>query len=215
MAEGREDWSPGDAEYRFSALLECKNHLCREVIAIAGHGHGYYEQVYYSDPETGDSESDMTYTEKFYPNYINPSPALIVIPTLCPKNIKEELSKAFISSWGDPYAALNYIRSSVEQLLGHLKIESMQIKPSGESIRIPLHNRILILSTQNKLIGDCLQAIKWLGNAGSHADEISRNDVYDALDIIEMVLDDLFVRHREKLISLISVINEQKGPSRG
>ena len=44
-----------------------------------------------------------------------------------------------------------------------------------------------------------LLAVKWLGNAGSHADNISREKVYDAFDIIEAVLKDVFSRDYSKV----------------
>jgi hypothetical protein len=178
-------------KYRFSALLECKNHLCREVVAIAGHGYGYYEQMVYYDEDSGDPESDMIYIEKFYPDYMNPSPMLIVIPAKCPDDLREELHKAFIASWGDTYAALNHIRSSIEKLLNNLEIGKIKIDNEGKQSRLRLHDRIVSLGNHNKHISDSLLAVKWLGNAGSHADKISLDDIYDALDIVEMVLDDL------------------------
>lgn len=57
-------------------------------------------------------------------------------------------------------------------------------------------------------------AVKYLGNVGSHLDDISRDDVYDALDIVDLVLDDLFLRHHEQAIILVREINARKGPTK-
>lgn len=43
---------------------------------------------------------------------------------------------------------------------------------------------------------------------------MSRDDVFDAFDILELILDDLFVKHRERVKKLIAAINIEKGPAK-
>src|SRR5262249_18284642 len=127
----------------------------------------------------------------------SPSPPLITIPENCPTTIKAELEKAFVASWGDLLAAANHTRSCVEKLLDYLE----------EPKRGRLHQRIENYKKRDEQRGTALLAIKWVGNTGSHADELSRNDVYNAFDIIEAVLKDVFSRDYSKVAQSVEAIN--------
>ena len=205
QASNRPDWHyPFDVRLRFSALLECCNVLCAEIVTIAGHGY-----IALEDLSCYDSDSETTYYHqeevlKFFPNYINPSPPLINVPGNCDESVRNELAKAFIAFWGDLSSTANHIHSAVERLLDYLQEEQIT----------SLHQRILNLGKRDQELCQSLLAVKWLGNVGSHSDDISRDDVCDALDIIEIVLYDLFVYHREKIKKLIEAINERKGSAR-
>ena len=77
-----------------------------------------------------------------------------------------------------------------------------------------LHRRIEPLKVRNAGVADALFAIKWVGNSGSHVGNLTRDDVFDAYDILEEVLSELFVKHRETMHKLIKEINRRKGPRR-
>lgn len=59
---------------------------------------------------------------------------------------------------------------------------------------IPLHDRIK--GSQPNACG-ALMAIEWLGNAGSHTDELKRYDLFNAFEILELVLRELYVRAQQ------------------
>lgn len=186
-------------------MLVCDNEACQQPVCVAGRG--CVEHV-----QTGPYEDE--YIDSYYPEYMNPSPALIRLPRDCPQEVSDELAKAFISSWGDFPASANRIRVTVERLLDSLKQRKTRTIRKGKRERLALHDRILGMPAKYKALTDPLLAIKWLGNVGSHTDKITRDDVFDALDILEHVLEELFDKHRRKLRTLVQAINKEKGPAK-
>lgn len=55
---------------------------------------------------------------------------------------------------------------------------------------------------KNGQLADKLMAIKWVGNAGSHADVVAENDLLDAYDILCFVLDELYVKRSKRIGAL-------------
>jgi hypothetical protein len=202
-AHEHEAWDPEWISYRFTALLTCNNDGCKEPVAVCGTGKVDLVQV--SD------QHDWDYVEFFYPDFINPAPALVTLPPDCPKAVSTELNKAFVLTWNDASAAANRIRVGVERLLDYLKEPKTKLN-KGRRERLSLHARIMSLAKRDKDLSDSLLAVKWLGNAGSHADELTKDDIYDALDILEVILGDLFFRHRNRVKKLVLAINRNKGP---
>jgi hypothetical protein len=205
-AHDHEAWDPDWIEYRFSALLVCNNERCQEPASVVGHGRVEMVQTSYN--------GDVDYVEFFYPQYIAPSPPLIAVSKEYPEPVVSELQKAFIASWNDFPSAGNHIRSAVERLLDFLKEPKTKLGKLGKRERLTLHARIVSVAIRDKELSESLLAVKWLGNVGSHSDELSRDDIFDALDIIDLILDDLFVRHRARVKKLITAINKNKGPAK-
>lgn len=194
-----EEWSDSSHIHtRFVAMLTCDNTLCGESAAVAGTG--LVEEFDYED-EHGYRQC---HAEVFFPKYFSPSPALINVPKKCPRNVAAELAAAFVSSWGDFNAAGNCIRSAVELLL-----DELQVPRKGK-----LHHRLEGMKDSHPTVQEHLLAIKWIGNAGSHGDALTRSDIFDALDIFEHVLELLYVDHVANLRRVIASVNENQGPYR-
>lgn len=86
-------------------------------------------------------------------------------------------------------------------------------KKNGKLIFLNLHSRINLLPEKYGELKELLLAIKWLGNAGSHADSpISIDDVMDAYQLIDHVLQELYVQKGKKAKALAKLINKKKGP---
>jgi hypothetical protein len=205
-AHEHEAWDADWIEYRFSALLICNNERCKETVSVAGLGQVEMIQTSF--------DGDYDYVEFFYPQHVSPSPPLITLSKEYPETVVAELKKAFVSSWNDFPSTGNHIRSAVERLLDFLKEPKTKLGKLGKRERLSLHTRIGSLASRDKELSDALLAVKWLGNAGSHSDELSREDIFDALDIIDLNLDDLFVRHRARVKKLVTKINRKKGPAK-
>jgi hypothetical protein len=205
-ARDHEAFDPDWIEYRFACLLVCDNKRCKDPVTVSGRGR--IEMVQTS------AAGDADYVEFFYPEYVSPSPALIPISKEYPDSVRKELEKAFVASWGDFPSAGNHIRSAVERLLDFLNEPKTRLGKKGKRERLALHSRIVSVGARDKQLSDSLLAVKWLGNVGSHSDELSREDIFDALDIVEVILDDLFVRHRDRVQRLVAAINKKKGPTK-
>jgi hypothetical protein len=60
---------------------------------------------------------------------------------------------------------------------------------------------------------ELLTAIKWLGNAGSHAgSSVSADDVLVAYNLIEHVLADIYNNPKSDLVAVAKKVNKRKGP---
>jgi len=196
-----DDWDPEWLSFRFTAILICNNDSCKESVVLAGNGR----------VETMQAEEDVQYQEYFYPEYVNPSPRIITLGDDYPELVIEELRKSFAASWGDYSSAITHIRAAVERLLDFLKEPKKRLTKKGYQ-RISLHERIKGLANRDPELSKLLLAVKWLGNIGSHSAEITRDDVFDAYDILDLVLDDLFVKNRKRVNKLVNTINKKKGP---
>jgi hypothetical protein len=189
-----------DLELRFSAMLQCDNSSCQETAAIVGVGK---ERSTY---ETGTFEL----YQEFYPKFISPSPNLFQIPTTTPPGIVHLAKSAFNLSWGDYEACLNRIRSCLELLLNELRIPRYRRKPGKRTLHT-LHKRIELSQAKASLLNPLIMAAKHLGNAGSHGRALSRNDVFDALDLLETITKTLFGGDK-KVRHLASQIVKNSGP---
>lgn len=203
-AESKEDYfGPEHDATRFVALLKCDSRECLETAAVAGTG---------EVREAPDWEAQkMNYYEEFTPTYLAPSPRLISVPDDCPAPVVVQLNLAFVASWGDPSGAGNRIRIAVERLLDAMRV--LKVAHGKQRRRLTLHSRIERLEHKHPEIFHLLMAIKWLGNAGSHSDVLTRPQIFDALDIFEEVLERLYSTRRAKLANLVAEINRRKGPA--
>jgi hypothetical protein len=188
---------------RFAALVKCDNNACQETAAVAGTG----KVVEVPNWEA----QEIDYEDRFFPSYVNPSPPIIQIPSKCPEMVVEELKLAAVALWGDSTAAASHLRSAVERLLDSQKVLKTAKGKAGR-VRLPLHDRIVRFGKARVEQGQALSAAKWLGNAGVHAHDIQRKDVFDMFDIIEKVLDDIYAPHGKNLSKLIAAVNKAKGP---
>lgn len=197
-----EDPEPTDLKYTFSAIFECNNESCHGHFSSCGKGEVIEEYDY---------EEGGNYFDVYTPEYFFPPLAIFPVSSTCPEAIAQEIKSSFRLFFCDPAASANHIRKSVENILTDKGIKRYQGN-SGRRTLISLHNRIKIYEAKNKDIAERLFAIKWLGNAGSHSGELSKDDVLDAYEILETVLDDLYVGHGKSLKKKISLVNKRKGP---
>lgn len=92
-------------------------------------------------------------------------------------------------------------------MLDHFGIPSKG--PNGR--RLTLHSRIEDFAKTDDGNGTFLSAIKWLGNSGSHPGGLTREDVLDAFDMIEHVLEDRFTTTKKDLMAKVAAVNAKKG----
>ena len=196
------DWD----ELRAVALATCDNPLCGEVATIVGKGEWAEDYDSYAH--------ELNYYSRFQVTHFDPSPPLIVIPLACPDAAKKEIRKAFVLAWGDPPSAANHLRTAVERVLDGLKVLKTQKASNGSRHRLQLHYRIERIKTRHPEAHAALMAIKWLGNAGSHASDLTQEQLLVAFDIFERALRHLFAAEDKEIRKAISKINANKGPTR-
>ncbi|MDL5366091.1 DUF4145 domain-containing protein [Xanthomonas sp. NCPPB 2654] len=206
-ARSHEAWDPDWIEYVYSGILQCGNGNCGEFVANSGTG-GVDIDV--EIDESG--EPEQTWADFFRPKYFEPPLRLIDIPKECPDSVSSPLQESFRLFFSSPAAASNNVRVALEALLTELGVKRFNTR-SGRRIFLNLHSRISLLPPKHSDLGELLLAIKWLGNAGSHADSIvTIDDVMDAYELIDHVLQELYMQKAKKAKALAKMINKKKGP---
>ena len=162
-------------------------------------------------------ESDIpypSYEDRFIPKFFSPHLKIFDYQNSIPEGVKDELENSFSLFFCDPPSAANHIRMALENLLTHMKIKRY-VTQNGKRRRLSLHERINLLPKKYHYIKDIFLAVKWLGNAGSHnGTTVSSNDAFDAYDLMEKLLAEVFDDESKKIKELANKINVNKGPAK-
>jgi hypothetical protein len=203
-ARDHEAWEPEWIEARFVCMLECG---CGEHIAVLGRQG--LEQGFTGPPD----DPEVDYYEFHEPLYFEPPLHLIDIHRQVPTDVAENLRQSFRLVWSDADAASNRIRHALEGLLDFYGVKRTVINRNRKRVELKLHARIDIFAQRDEPLSDHLMAVKWLGNAGSHpATSVTRDDVFDAYEIMEFVLREKFDPSRERVGRITKAINKSKKP---
>ncbi len=189
----RLEHEPGERGYdlplRFSGLAQCDNNACRETATISGNGS---ENWVYDD-------ADRQLYCKFSPTYISPSPDLFPIPTAVPIELRLRIQSAFVLCWGDYESCLNRVRVCVEMVLDFLQVPRSKINGKKKEIFLNLYDRIEIAKGTHPAIVTAIElhlnASRLLGNVGSHSGGLNKEEVFDALELLEAILDGVYNDH--------------------
>jgi hypothetical protein len=199
-------WEPEWIAGRFSCLLECPH--CAGEIGVAGTYTVKDERGYAEDEEVGE------YVKYYQPGHFTEAPRIIDMPEATPAGVVSEVEKSFQLYWTDRLACANRIRVAVELLLTAQRVNRSVGGPRTGKPRkmLSLHRRIELFGATKSHLADKLMAIKWIGNAGSHADIVEEADVLDAYDILCFVLDELYVKRSKRIGALARAINRREAP---
>ncbi|MEQ7155199.1 DUF4145 domain-containing protein [Brevundimonas aurifodinae] len=206
---GQEYWDPEHIQKRFSGLFRCNNDRCGEVVSATGNTD--LIEVYYYD-ENGIPDSD--YNERYWPLSLNPAPHIFDIPEKCPETASKAITAGFALFWIDRDACGSKWRLAIEELLTELGISRFRKRVKGRPLQTrPLQDRINSFKLKNPEAGECLEAVKWLGNHGTHAGSgLKDDDILKAAEILEHALDLIYV-DRQGPIKAARKINKKKGPA--
>jgi Domain of unknown function (DUF4145) len=151
---------------RMTSFLECPK--CFELVAVLG---------------------DQSDDGKLRPLAIHPPVLAFAMPVATPTSIVDQIHLAFALIWPDHRSAANKIRQAIEVMLTEKDVPSAGVQRDGKSRRLPLPERIEKFDFEFK---EMLLSCKLVGDAGSHPDQILREDVLDSFDIMEHVLWEVF-----------------------
>jgi hypothetical protein len=145
----------------------------------------------------------------FFSALFFPSDADSSHPFQVPPAIDLSIRKSFRLVFCDPGAAANHIRQCAETILATAGIA--HVTETGKFI--PFEQRIQKFEDIDPENADRVSALRWIGNFGSHPDkEITRDDVFEAYDILEILLEDLYVGHTKSVRKRVEEINKARGP---
>jgi hypothetical protein len=194
-------WYPLDDEGLFACILTCLRPQCREIVTVCGRSAG--DLAYAEDGEY--------YVTAFSPLFFFPAPEVFRLPENCPPEIQKEVRSAFSLYWCDPSSCVNRIRTAVELFLTDLGIKRYK-RAKGQLRRLSLHERIVLLQGQDTDLAESLMATKWLGNAGSHPGEMSREDALDGFDLLEHALEGHYAPRQKAICKIRKNINKRRKP---
>lgn len=191
---------------RFSCMLECTD--CKGECGLAGRLYETEEQFFSEDGY------DSEWITEYIPGHFTDAPPIITLPPRIPESVGKQVNRSFQLFWLDAPSCANSIRSAVEELLTAQGVNRTNGRSkTGKARRmLGLHQRIELFQRRKPNLADKLFAIKWIGNAGSHVDSLERDDLLDAYEILQYVLDDLYVNPHSRIRSLASAINRRKAP---
>ena len=174
---------PDNKEVVFTAKYFCNN--CKEPVIVTGIG-------YTDDLQVGKYYPDLLL---YSPLFFTPTIHLFRIHPRCPEEVRKQIIKSFSLFWSDPYSCVNKLRLSLELLMDHAGIAHAwsPMNATDKIRKYKLHQRIDMFKKENQDIGNKLNAIKKIGNKGSHADDIlSVNEAIDAYELLEESLNEIY-----------------------
>lgn len=198
-----------DIEYTFNCVFECINNKCGEVVACTGHAGVDIECAVDYD---NFSQSNEYYTY-YKPLFFHPNLKLITIPEGTPADVERTLNKSFELFFTSPSAAANLVRISIEEILTEQQVKQYTTNKKGERVKLNLDSRIKHhLPEKYQTIREHFEAVKWLGNAGSHSgEELTSDNTMDAYELVEYILSQVYASF-DNMNKLAQAINKSQGP---
>jgi hypothetical protein len=150
------------------------------------------------------------YERKFILRFFYPAIPLIPIPPATPEVVKSLLKRSFVPAFMDQSASGNLLRSAIEAMLTECSVPRF-VTVKNKRHRLSLHNRIGLLPQNLQSYKDNLFALKWIGNAASHAD-LSVDNLRLAFTIVQNLLEELYGTQKREMLRAIKRINRRKKP---
>lgn len=190
-------------DHVFSGILICKNAECKEVITISG--------SCLKDIAVGEELPDGGYEERristYFPKFFYPNIKIFPIPKTIPDKVKEQINFAFSHYFNDLSSSANRIRNAIELILDDLKApKSRKTKSGKKQIFKTLHSRIEHYSKRNVKLSKLLLALKIIGNEGSHIGKVENEDILNAFEILEMLLEFTYSKQHQRILKMASEI---------
>ena len=198
-----EYWDVEFVQLIFSCTLKCVS--CGELVFVVGDGS--VEEEYYEQP---DGDWDRDYVEYYRPSFFHPALQIIDLPAAAPENVVSPLRTAFASYFSSPASCCNSIRAAAEEILTTLGVPTQP--ETGEGY-LSFGRRIQLLGEENQSVRALFDAVRWLGNYGSHpGTQVEFQDALNALEIMELLLEEVYSDRKRKIQELAAAINSRKGP---
>ena len=199
------EWDHEFITENFAGVLKCQLKKCGECIYITGQLRYSYEEVTYKD-----GLNDIDLVQRLYPKFFQPPLHLFDLGDELPSDVEVAIENAFSLFWVDKPACANATRKVVEEIMDDQRIRKTVVR--NRKKRLGLHQRLVIFEEKNRGAAEILEAIKWIGNAGSHIGELDEDSLLDDLELLQHALEKIYGDHETRMQSLTQTINKRKGP---
>lgn len=174
---------------RFSSMLVCDQ--CREPVALTGEYQGHEYQQH----------GNTTERLRLRPLCMQPGSPLMEVPANVPESAADAMQQSFISFWGDRGSAANRLRISVERIMDAEQIEK------GKR----LVDRIEDFGKKHPKMARTLDALRFVGNVGSHEGDVGREELLDAFETYQDWLRDFYGKYPDRISKLREKLIAKKG----
>lgn len=196
-----EDFNPYEVKFVFTAMLNCS--LCNEKVSCCGDGGMELEQLF-----DGEGHSYADYEPLFFVKYFSKPMLIFAPPRQCPEKVRNCVLNSFTVFFCDINAAANHVRQCIEEILTHAGISNKN--RNGNFVN--LGNRIKEFELTDSENAARVDALRWIGNFGSHPESLVSGGVFDAYDILEVLLEDLYIGHQKSVRDLVARITKTRKP---
>jgi hypothetical protein len=193
--------NPMDLSGGFHGVLKCNVEECSETVLVAGD----YDVDMDVDVDGYAKERDF-----FRLRYTRPALRIIVPPQGTPDAVVEAIEAASAIVWADPSSAANRLRVAVEEFLTAYGMKRF-VNKNGKRQRLTTHARITEFKPYEPGVGETLEAVKWIGNSGSHDSDLTVEDVLDGAEILAFALRLMYDNSDELMRRKVTVINKSQG----
>ncbi|WP_189524044.1 DUF4145 domain-containing protein [Mesorhizobium sp. M8A.F.Ca.ET.165.01.1.1] len=187
---------------RFIGFLECGNKFCGEIVTVCGSVHRQHHEQY-EEALGGEVSFDNTY---YSPSLIHPAPPVFAVSKKLNKDCAAHLRKAFELLWVDPASCANRIRIFVERLLDQFGVPCVGVNKKGDDYDMNLAQRIEFLEGQKPGHKDAFDAMRNVGNYGSHQGKAKFDTLIDCFEILEEMLKDLVDGRKSRLEKMTAAL---------
>lgn len=190
-------YDPLDGCYRFQVQFICNRASCKEIVSLIGDSR--------IDVDV-DHQGEAELLQYYRPRAFFPAPVLIALPKSTPQKVAGLIKAASSVAWSDFNAAANRLRVCAEVLLDELGVSREDFDT--------LNKRIKRLGQAFQEHNELLTALRYVGNVGSHGEEVTRQVLINSFQLFEHMLEELYSGRKEKMQQMAKNLIETKGRGR-
>ncbi|SFI21534.1 MULTISPECIES: DUF4145 domain-containing protein [Microbacterium] len=195
--EGRDE-----ASGTFTGVLRCDNHVCKRGVVVAGTWGDWWDV---------DDDGRTLLVEHFHVGYMEPPARLLLTPKRTPSKVVDAIETASKVLWSSPDAAATHLRLAVEELLTSLHVKRFTLTRARKRRRLTTQERLDLLEATHPNLVHTLEAVKWIGNEGTHSSGLEVRDVEKGAKLLELALRDQYDTSEAELHATAKDINRRKG----
>jgi hypothetical protein len=197
-------WEPEWISGQFHAYAQCGLQSCRTIALVTG--------VYSVDGSPNYSRTGA-YEAWLSIRHVSPPVSIMPIPDRTPGSVQKFVVSAAELIWISPPAAAGQLRCAVEELLTCKKIPKTR-ESRGRRLNRTTHERIQLFKQQSPAAAELLEAVKWIGNDGSHVGALNFQAIVDAAQLLGAALTELYDSSFGSARRLAKSVNQRRGAIR-
>lgn len=187
----------------FAGMVKCDNTSCGREVAVAG---DWTYSWAFDEVQERDRLVDF-----FVLRYINPAPQLLLTPGRTPATVVASVATASSVLWASPDLAATQLRLAVEELLTARGVRRTTLTAKRKRRRLSTQERLDMFASTHPEVVHALEAVKWIGNSGTHESGLTVEDVVKGAKLLQLALRRLYDTSEEELLAEARDINRRRG----